>query len=77
MQAQEVRDELAILSTTVCEAVAKEDCDMLALEDMKNELASKLDVLKKVASKTEEKKASWDGMVSFEQGACFRMPVHV
>lgn len=77
MQAQEVRDELAILWTTVCEAVVKEDCDMLALEGMKNELASKLDVLKKVASKTEEKKASWDGMVSFEQGACFRMPVHV
>ena len=44
---------------------------------MKNALASKLDVLKKVENKTEEKKASWDGMVSFEQGACFCMPVHV
>ena len=77
LQAQQVREELAILWTTVCEAVAKEDCDMLALEDMKNELASKLDALTKVASKTEEKKASWDGTVSFEQGACLCMPEHV
>ena len=34
MQAQQVRDEFAVLSTRVCEAVAKEDCDMLALKDM-------------------------------------------
>ena len=38
LQAQQVREELASFSTTVCEAVAKEDCDMLALEDMKMNL---------------------------------------
>eukprot|EP00974_Lingulodinium_polyedra_P045381 4350581-Lingulodinium_polyedra.AAC.1 len=43
----------------VCEVAANEDCDMIALKEMKVELESKLGGLQKGASKTEEKKAVW------------------